>query len=131
MFTPNEAESTKKPQIKPRTLTDMLFETVRSFMESAISSVMMWSFAAVRKLFGIISAHRIILLLLAFSTFYNLVMVSRGTSSWWTERKAAKYMNRLGVGPNVMMSKAIYLSDLSEVTQGSSVGFSTPQDSQW
>lgn len=131
VFTPNEAESTKKPQIKPRTLTDMLFETVRSFMESAISSVMMWSFAAVRKLFGIISAHRIILLLLAFSTFYNLVMVSRGTSSWWTERKAAKYMNRLGVGPNVMMSKAIYLSDLSEVTQGSSVGFSTPQDSQW
>jgi len=131
VFTPNEAESTKKPQIKPRTLTDMLVETVRSFMESAISSVMMWSFAVVKKLFSIISAHRIILLFLALSTLYNLVVISRDTSAWWTERNAAKYMNRIGVGPNVMMSKAIYLSDLEEVSQGTAVSLLTPQDSRW
>lgn len=131
VFTPNEAESAKKPQIKPRTLTAMLFETARSFMESAISSVMMWAFAGVRKLFGIFTAHRVILLLLASSAMYNLVVVSQGTSTWWTERKAARYMARIGVGPNVMMSKAIYLADLEEASRATSVGLSVPQDSRW
>ena len=100
--------------VRPRTLTDMMLETGRSFMESAITSVMMWAFAAVRRLFKIVTANRVILLLLAASAAYNLVVVSQASTTWWVERKSARYMSRLGVGPNLMMSKAIYLADLDE-----------------
>ncbi|KAK3333184.1 hypothetical protein B0T19DRAFT_483286 [Cercophora scortea] len=130
VFTPNNAvESTKKPPIRPRTLTDMLVETGRSFMESAITSVMMWAFAAVKSIFSIVTANRVILALLAVSAAYNLVVISKANSTWWTERKAAQYMNRIGVGPNLMMSKAIYLVDLEEAAHGSSVALSRPSGS--
>jgi hypothetical protein len=104
----------KRPQIKQRTLTHMLLETLRSFGESAISSVMMWAFAVIRSLWKITSAHRILILGLLLSMFMNAFFTSRDTSEWWTERNAAKFMNRIGVGPNTMMSKAIYLKDLDE-----------------
>lgn len=132
VFTPSEAELNKKDQIKPRTLMAMLFETARSFMESVISSVMMWTFAGVRRLFSIVSANRIIILLLGISALYNLLSVGQNTSTWWKEKRAAEFMNRLGVGPNVQMSKAIYLADLEEVVGGSSVSLSVPTgESTW
>ncbi|KAK5653093.1 hypothetical protein OQA88_9191 [Cercophora sp. LCS_1] len=122
VFTPDTAESSKKTaQIRPRTLTAMLVETGRSFMESAITSVMMWAFAGVKKLLGIVSAHRLILVLLALSGAYNLIVVTQASSTWWVERRAAKYMDRIGVGPNLVMSKTIYLADLEEAARGTVV----------
>ncbi|KAK4218071.1 hypothetical protein QBC37DRAFT_306631 [Rhypophila decipiens] len=107
--------------IRPRTLTDMMLETGRSFLESAITSVMMWAFAAVKRIFKIISANRVILVMLMFSAAYNLVVVSQSGSKWWVERKAARYMNHLGVGPNLIMSKAIYVRDLEEAALGTAL----------
>ncbi|KAK0646426.1 hypothetical protein B0T16DRAFT_329812 [Cercophora newfieldiana] len=122
VFTPDTADVAKKAtQIRPRTLTDMLWETSRSFMESAITSVMMWAFAAVKRIFKIVTAHRLILVLLALSASYNLIVVTQASSSWYAERKAARYMGRIGVGPNLVMSKAIYLADLEEATRGTAV----------
>ncbi|KAK4169420.1 hypothetical protein QBC43DRAFT_307689 [Cladorrhinum sp. PSN259] len=111
-----------KTIIKPRTLGDMLWETGRSFMESAITSVMMWAFAAVRKVFSIMKANRVILVLLLVSGAYNLVAVSKASSRWWLEYRSEKYMRGLGVGPNVMMGRAIYLRDLEEAASGTSLG---------
>lgn len=132
VFTPSEADLHKKEQmIEPRTLTDMMIETVRSFMESAITSVMMWAFAAVKAIFSVVTANRVVLLLLGASVLYNMVVVSQAGSTWWTERKAARYMTRIGVGPNVMMSKAVYLADLEEASHGTSRELSVPRDSKW
>ncbi|AEO68808.1 uncharacterized protein THITE_2118489 [Thermothielavioides terrestris NRRL 8126] len=100
--------------VRPRTLTDMMLETGRSFMESAITSVMMWAFAAVKRVYHIVTANRVTLLLLAASAAYNLLVISQAGAAWWVERRSARYMSRLGVGPNLVMSKAIYLADLDE-----------------
>ncbi|ORY63423.1 uncharacterized protein BCR38DRAFT_344800 [Pseudomassariella vexata] len=129
LFTPGDTDSAKKPQINPRTLTSMLFDTVRSFGESAASSVLMWVFACIKTLWDVITSQRLLLSLLAFSVFTNLVFSGQSTSAWWTERKAAGFMNRIGVGPNVMMSKAIYLADLDEAARSSAIQPSWPQDS--
>ncbi|EOO02732.1 putative transcription factor protein [Phaeoacremonium minimum UCRPA7] len=129
VFTPGETEAAKKPQIKPRTLTEMLFETLRSFMESVVTSLIMWAVGGVRKFFSIVTANRIILLLLGFSIFTNVVFTGRQTSTWWSERRATRFMNRLGVGPNVMMSKAVYIRDFEEAAQGTSVSLLVPQQS--
>lgn len=132
VFTPSEADLHKKEQmIEPRTLTDMMIETVRSFMESAITSVMMWAFAGVKAIFSVVTANRVILLLLGASVLYNMVVVSQASSTWWAERRAARYMSRIGVGPNVMMSKAVYLADLEEASRGTSRELSVPRDSKW
>lgn len=130
------AEAAAQRAVRPRTLTDMLLETGRSFLSSAITSVMMWAFAVVRRLFKIVSANRVILVLLAASAAYNLVVISQAGASWWVERRSARYMARLGVGPNLMMSRAIYLADLDEAAgarglAGAVPGEGTGAGSQW
>lgn len=127
------ALSTSGTAVRPRTLTDMMLETGRSFMESVVTSVMMWAFAGCKRLFAIVTANRVILLLLAVSAAYNLLVVSQASANWWVERRSARYMNRIGVGPNLMMSKAIYLADLEEAAAGTATGLGVvrPRDSQW
>ncbi|OAA68246.1 transcription factor [Niveomyces insectorum RCEF 264] len=118
LFTPGENGTSKKTQIKPRTLTEMVLETFRSFMESVVTSLVMWAFAGCRKLFHIATVYRILLVMLALSVATNLVFSSRETAAWWTERHATKFMRSIGVGPNTLMSKSIYLADLNEAAQG-------------
>ncbi|KAH9900358.1 PH domain-containing protein [Xylariomycetidae sp. FL2044] len=130
IFTPNESDAGKKPHINPKTLSSMLFETLRSFAESVASSLMMWAFAGVKKIWDVVTAQRIILLLLATSLLTNLIFSSQTGSTWWTERRASRFMNRLGVGPHVMMSKAVYIRDLDQAARSSAAeGRDWPLDS--
>lgn len=131
LFSPGETDTAKKMRISPRSLTSMVFETLRSFGESVASSLMMWSFAVVRKLWNVVTAQRIILVILGLSFLLNAILSSQGASTWWSERRAAGFMRRIGVGPNVMMSKAIYLTDLDEAARSSAIQPSWPQDSYW
>ncbi|KAK2058081.1 PH domain-containing protein [Colletotrichum caudatum] len=129
VFSPADAAASKKQLIKPRTLTTMLLETLRSFGESAVTSLIMWAIAGVKTIFSVATAHRLILLVLAVSAFTNIALTSKESSTWWTERRAAKFMSRVGVGPNVMMSKAIYMADLNEATGAVGHNNSWPTDS--
>lgn len=116
VFSPAATDTSKKEVAKPRTLTSMLLETARSFAESAVSSLIMWAFDGLRKLWEVMSAQRLLLTLLIVSTLTNLLLTSAESSAWWKERRAATFMQRVGVGPNTIMSKAIYLADLDELT---------------
>ncbi|KAK9779195.1 putative PH domain-containing protein [Seiridium cardinale] len=131
LFSPAETEKTRKTHIRPHSLTSMLFDTIRSFTESAVTSVIMWAFAVVKKLWDVITAQRIMLIVLALSAVFNVVLSSQGASTWWSERRAAGFMNRLGVGPNIMMSKAIYLRDLDEAARFSSIDNSWPAEDSY
>ncbi|KAH7162645.1 hypothetical protein B0J13DRAFT_491250 [Dactylonectria estremocensis] len=129
VFSPATKESTKKQVIKPRTLTAMVFETIRSLGESAVSSLIMWAIAALQKVFGVITAHRFIIGLLAFSTLTNVLITSSEISTWWGERRAVGFMQGMGIRPNTMMSKAVYIADLSEASGAAGQELSFPQNS--
>ncbi|KAF4977486.1 hypothetical protein FZEAL_6005 [Fusarium zealandicum] len=128
VFSPGATDSMRRQAIKPRTLTTMLFETLRSFGESAVSSLIMWAIAVLQKIFNIITAQWIILSLLGFSTLTNVLLTSSEASMWWGERRAAGFMQNIGVRPNTMMSKAVYIADLEEVS-GAGQGLSFPDNS--
>ncbi|RSM10298.1 hypothetical protein CEP52_003631 [Fusarium oligoseptatum] len=128
VFRPGATDSAKKQVIKPRTLTTMLFETVRSLGESAVSSVIMGAIAILRKAFNIVTAQWIILALLGFSTLTNVLLTSSEVTTWWGERRAAGFMQRIGIRPNLMMSKAIYIADLDEAS-GAGQTLSFPENS--
>lgn len=129
VFSPAPSDGSKKQAIKPRSLTALIWETVRSFGESAVSSLIMWAIAALKKLFEVVTAHRLILGILAMSIVTNLILTSNETAVWWRERRAAGFMRTLGVKPNTIMSKAIYMADLPEATIGSGTELSFPQNS--
>jgi hypothetical protein len=62
-----------------------------------------------------ITAHRLLIVVLALSAVTNLFYSSRDTWDWWQERKAGQYMVRLGVRPNAVMGRSIWLRDLDDL----------------
>lgn len=130
VFRGAESGQPRRPQIKQRTLTHMLFETYASFGESCITSVLMWTFDAIKMIWKIFSANNIIIILLGMSVFINLFFTGRDVSDWWTERNAARFMNRLGVGPNFITGKAIYLKDLDVALTSDPTDFLRLSDSK-
>jgi len=86
-----------------------------SLAERVLSYFMGWTLALIKWIWKTSSANSLILSLLAFSVFTNLFYSSRDTSEWWHERNAGKFMHRVGVGPNLIMSKAVYLKEIDEV----------------
>ncbi|KAI9838008.1 MAG: hypothetical protein M1819_006162 [Sarea resinae] len=105
---------TTRPIIRQRSLLNLLLEASLSLAETTASSFMMTIFAILKAIWKISSAHAIILSLLIMSIFSNSLLASKDTLEWWNERKASNFMSRVGVGPNIMMSKAVYLRDLDE-----------------
>ncbi|KAJ9658978.1 SNF1-interacting protein [Neophaeococcomyces mojaviensis] len=61
-----------------------------------------------------ISANGLILALLIASVLYNSFFLTRDTWNWWHERKNAQFLSRLGVKPDNVMGRAVYVSDLDE-----------------
>lgn len=99
---------------KQRTLTWLLLESLGSLLQSVVSSLMLWAFDVLRWVWKTFSANGVILALLVFSLLLNSFYSSRDTYDWWHERNAARFMTRLGVGPDHVMSKAIFLRDIDE-----------------
>ena len=112
-----------------RTLTHLVLETVGSFLEDIITSIMQWTGALLRWIWKTGSANSLILLILAASVLTNAFFSTRETSQWWQERKAGNFMARLGVGPDLVMSKAIHISDLDYATSFNSTHYENPASS--
>lgn len=120
LFSSSEGQK-KGGKIQQRTLGTMLWERTSSFLETAVSSVMMWIFAALKWLWKIASANSILLSLLILSAAVNLFMSGKDASEWWKEREAASFMERLGIKPNMVMSRAVHVADLP-----SAVSYTSP-----
>ena len=102
-----------------RTMAGLIFEAACSLLESVATSLLQGNLALVRWAWKTANANSFILGILALSVFTNFFFSSRNTSAWWKERNAGKFMTRLGVGSNQMMSKAIYVSDLDDIVLNS------------
>ncbi len=64
---------------------------------------------------SICTAHTLLVTLLLVSALYNSWYGYRDGLVWWHERTATKYMARLGVKPEPVLTKAVYLSDIDEL----------------
>ncbi|KAI9753691.1 MAG: hypothetical protein M4579_005043 [Chaenotheca gracillima] len=112
--TPNSPGGDRPRAIKSHTVPSLVFTRVLSTAETAASETMSLIFAIVRTVYKICSAHGFILTLLLASALANLLLTSFHSTNWWHERRASRFMAKLGVGPDTVMSKAIYLRDLED-----------------
>ncbi|KAI9664148.1 MAG: SNF1-interacting protein [Trizodia sp. TS-e1964] len=105
------ADPLRQP-IQRRRLSKLFLETFGSLAESAVSSLMLWTFAGLRTAWSLAGAHGALIALLALSMLANSYGASLATAAWWQERRARHFMAGLGVGPDTTMAKAIYFRDL-------------------
>jgi hypothetical protein len=99
----------------PRTLFEIMRQDAESAFKSVLTMVYQGVVGLIRWVHKICTAHTLILVLLGLSVLFNTFYSYRDTYSWWHERNAGKFMTRVGVTPNTVMSKAIYLQDLDEL----------------
>ncbi|KAJ5691009.1 hypothetical protein N7488_011744 [Penicillium malachiteum] len=110
----------RRPRVQ-RTLPQLVTETTLSFLESTVSLFMMWFIGGARWAWKTVSAHKVILVLLITSALMNGFYSSRDTWDWWHERYARNFMARLGVQPDMVMTKAIYIRDIDEAVANSTL----------
>ncbi|KAI7347652.1 hypothetical protein KC320_g7106 [Hortaea werneckii] len=70
---------------------------------------------------GVCTAHTFLVALLATSMIYNSWYGYRDSLLWYQERSAGKFMSRVGVTPNPVMGRSIYLRDLEELVMPADV----------
>ncbi|PWY95463.1 transcription factor SipA3 [Aspergillus sclerotioniger CBS 115572] len=111
----------RNPRVQ-RTLVQLLFETLVSVLETIVSDLMMWTFAFLRWVWKTTNANKVILILLLSSMLINGFYSSRDAYEWWHDRTVGNFMARIGVSPDNVMTKAIYMRDIDDAIANTTVG---------
>lgn len=98
--------------VKRTTILGLALEFAGSVIEKAVTALLAWVLAVLRWVWKTCDANSILLAILAISVCTNIFFSSWNTSQWWRERSAGKFMARLGVGPEPVMGRALYIQDL-------------------
>jgi hypothetical protein len=98
-----------------KSLASLLAQAAVSTAQSAAGSILELLLDLVKWLAGFVSANKLLIVVLMLSALYNSWHTYRDSLDWWHERRATKFMARLGVSPDRVMSRAVYLSDLDQV----------------
>lgn len=104
----------RKFKLQPQTTGSFVAQLIGNIIISIFSTLMSWILAVFAGLGKVISAHKLLVILLIISGGANFFYTSRDSWQWWHERNAAKFMSRLGVGPSTVMSRSVYIRDLEE-----------------
>lgn len=104
------------PRIARHTLPSLVSELLLSLLESVLSTLMLAVISLLRLTAKTISAHTLLLLALALSLSLNTLSANLAAQSWWSDRRAVRFMARMGVGPDTVMAKAVYVRDMVEVS---------------
>lgn len=104
----------RKFKLRPQTTASVIAQLVGNIFISIFSTLLSWILAIIAGLGKVISAHKLLVVLLLCSGGANLFYTSKDSWAWWNERNAARFMSQLGVGPSTSMSRSIYIRDIEE-----------------
>ncbi|KAI5369407.1 Putative pleckstrin domain, PH-like domain superfamily, AH/BAR domain superfamily, VASt [Septoria linicola] len=92
---------------------------------SAFSVVFDLAVAIGKGAVSLCTAHTLLVIVLAISALYNSWHGYRDGLVWYHERSTARFMARIGVSPNVMMSKGVYLHDVEDFVAPTGINVTT------
>ncbi|KAB8343030.1 hypothetical protein FH972_022624 [Carpinus fangiana] len=125
---PASLKSVGSPQrllVRKKTLVGLLWESFRSLALSAASTVLMSAIGLGRAVAKAFSAHFVLLALLLALASVQLIATRNVTAQWWHDRTAVRYMRQLGVGPDAVMARAVFLKDIPQMAA------SAINDTEW
>jgi len=108
-------------QMAHRTLPELWQDAIFAYTRNATSNLASTSIDALTTLGKNLGAHGFLLTLLIISTTMHLLASTSIVQSWYNDRNAVNYMSRLGVTSTTTMAKAVYLHDLTDMTQPFSI----------
>jgi hypothetical protein len=105
-----------KKRMRYRSLLRLVFYATRRITITYFFVIVAWFVQLIQWIIQICSAHRFLVLGLSLSIFANFYLTQKEGWAWWQDRRAGLYMSRLGVGPNRVMGRTIWLRDLDNMT---------------
>jgi hypothetical protein len=99
-----------------RSLLRLVFYAMRRMTITYFFVLLGWFVQFVKWTVGTFSAHRFLVLALLASAFANFFFSWKESWTWWQDRRARVYMSALGVKPNAIMGRSIWLRDLDNFT---------------
>lgn len=115
---------------RKRTMTGLLAEDMSSLFQSCCTTVLMSFIGVFKIMYKSISAHSILVFFLIASLSFSAIQSSVLARSWWQDRSTVNFMTRIGVAPDLHMSKSIYLKDVAEASGSFNVQLQNPSN-QW
>lgn len=110
-------------RLRHTSLAALAFEVGKVVVADLVSALLGAIVAALQATLKTVSAHGLLVALLALSGVANFFFTQREGWAWWRERSAVKYMGRLGVGGGYMvMGRAVWLKDVENYVGNASVG---------
>lgn len=109
----------KKRRLKPRSMLALALSAARRSALAGFMSVLAVMLQVLTSLQKVVTAHRVLVIVLVLSAVSNVGFVQRDGWNWWRERSAGRFLKRVGVSPNVVMGRSVWLKDLNEWTAGS------------
>lgn len=112
---PKESFTRTRKTIQQHTLTDLYTEAALTEAFRLFTLVIDLGIALAKSAAGIVTAHSLLVVLLATSMVYNSWHSYRDGMVWYHERNAGKFMAKLGVRSDPTMARAVYLSDIDDL----------------
>lgn len=105
-----------RKRIRYRSLLRLVFYASRRMTITYFFVVIGWIVQIIHWSIKTCSAHRFLVLGLAISAFVNFYLSQKEGWTWWQDRRARIYMSQLGVKPNIVMGRSIWIRDLDNFT---------------
>lgn len=105
----------RRRTVRIRTLANLYADEVLAQVFRLFTMLIDLLISIAKSVAGVVTAHKILVLILACSTAYNTWYGYRDGLAWYDERRAGKFMARLGVRPDPTITRAVYLSDIEEL----------------
>ena len=100
---------------RPITLPELVFADALNKLLAAVSMSFDVLLAIGKGALGLLTAHTLVVALLAVSGFYNGWHGYREGLTWYHERNAKRFMAGLGVRPEPVIRTAVYLKDVEDM----------------
>lgn len=107
----------KAGQAAPPSLGGLIINDMLARALGAVSMIFDVLIALGKGVVGLWSAHMFLVVVLLVSGLWNGWHSWRDGMQWWHERVTARFMGRIGVGPDLQLSKTVWLRDIEELVR--------------
>lgn len=104
----------KEGKVTQQSLAGLIISDLLVQALGAVSMVFDVLIALGKGIVGLWSAHMFLLVILTISGLWNGWHSWRDGFAWWQERSTAKFLSRIGISPDMQLSKAVWLRDVED-----------------
>ncbi|KAK9241465.1 hypothetical protein V1525DRAFT_352136 [Lipomyces kononenkoae] len=101
-----------------RSFAYLVFKSVYRLLGLGITNILVMLFRAMGKVLSLADGNWLILGIGLGSVLLNIFLAQLSAVAFWTERRAYNTLNEIGVRPNGILAKAVYLKDLNDYISG-------------